>query len=268
MKAGNRSRVNSADPGSAGRNQFSGTRRGASGRPGMRLPSHPPAATTTCAARNSTVGVRTSTFSGQASMRGDHGVRVDVGTEPLGGICLGADVALGVADPRARVPDRHVAGVQAGVLRLPGGQFIVAQLNHRQPGAAAAAASVPRTASAVRGTHVQAARLVHQSLPGFCAEPVHSSSDFSAIASQPRVLPAGDPEQPRRSVRGPELMPNAMPLDSRRHRRPGRQPPQRADPNAPSPTTTTSLRMTSIPADPIRSAVCPRSAGPRSQYRP
>ncbi len=59
---------NASDPGSLGWNQKSGVRRGDSGSPGMSLPSHAPAQTTTWSAWMLMVGVRTVTESGLRSI--------------------------------------------------------------------------------------------------------------------------------------------------------------------------------------------------------
>src|SRR5215472_18403980 len=62
---------------------------------------------------------------------GDHRVRVDLGAQPLGGRRVRADVALGVADSRTRIPDGDVGFCQARVLRLPRAEFGVAELLDR-----------------------------------------------------------------------------------------------------------------------------------------
>lgn len=65
---------------------------------------------------------------------GDHRVRVDLGAQPLGRRRVRPDVALGVADSRARIPDGYVRFRHARVLGLPGEKFGVAEFLDRQPG--------------------------------------------------------------------------------------------------------------------------------------
>ena len=133
---------------------------------------------------------------------GDHRVRVDLGAQPPGRFGLRAHVALGVADPGTRVPDRDVVRGQARVLRLARGQFLVAELHDRQAGAAAAAIA-PRTGRLPGGPVVRQPLWRTSSCPVCCPSPVHSSRDFRATAARPgcswqairnsRVAPCEEP---------------------------------------------------------------------------
>src|SRR5215467_2156024 len=156
---------------------------------------------------------------------GDHRVRVDLGAQPLGGRRVRPDVALGVADSRARIPDGDVRFRQARVLRLPGEKFGVAELLDRQPGRGGGRDRTGHRA-AVRRSNAQAAALLHQPLPGLPSKPGPQLQRLQRDGGQAWVFLAGDPEQPGQAVRGTKVVPDAVPLDASNVNSLVRQPPQ------------------------------------------
>ena len=120
----------------------------------------------------------------------------------------------------------ELAAVEEAVLRLPRDKVGVAQLLDRD-GRRAGGRDGATHDLAVPRSRAEAPTLADQSLPGLFAQLTPQLQRLQRDGGQARMLLAGDPEQPGRTVRGTKMVADAVPFDTSHVGPALRQPPQR-----------------------------------------